>query len=63
MTVLEKEVKKLRDEVRGLRSLVMELVDPDAGLELTDSVKKRIRTARKSNELLSANNVLQELGA
>lgn len=63
MTVLEKEVKELRDEVRGLRSLVMELVDPDAGLELTDSVKKRIRTARKSNELLSANNVLQELGA
>ena len=63
MTVLEKEVKELRNEVRGLRSLIMELVDPDAGLELTDAVKKRIRAARKSNDLLSANDVLQELGA
>lgn len=63
MTVLEKEVKELRDEVRGLRSLVMELVDPDAGLELTEVVKKRIRSARKSADLLSADDVLQELGA
>ena len=61
MTVLEKEVKELREEVRGLRSLVMELVDPDAGLELTDSVKKRIRAARKSDSFLSADSVLQEL--
>lgn len=63
MTVLEKEVKELRDEVHGLRSLIMELVDPDAGLKLTDAVKKRIRTARKSDKLLSADDVLQELGA
>lgn len=63
MTVLKKEVKELRDEVRGLRSLIMELVDPDAGLELTDAVKKRIRKARKSEDFLSANDVLQELGA
>jgi len=63
LTVLEKEVKDLKNEVRGLRSLVMELVDPDAGLELTDAVKKRIRTARRSDDLLSADNVLQELGA
>lgn len=63
MTVLEKEIKDIRDEVRGLRSLIMELVDPDAGLELKDSVKKRIRTARKSDALLSADDVLHELGA
>ena len=63
MTVLEKEVKELKNEVRGLRSLVMELVDPDAGLELTDAVKKRISAARKSNDFLSTDNVLQELGA
>jgi len=63
MTVLEKEVKDLKNEVRGLRSLVMELVDPDTGLELTDAVKKRIRTARKSDDLLSTDDVLQELSA
>ncbi len=63
MTVLEKEMKDIRDEVRGLRSLIMELVDPDAGLELTDAVKNRIRAARKSDEVLSAEDVLHELGA
>jgi hypothetical protein len=63
MTMLEKEVKELRNEIRGLRSIIMELVDPDAGLELTDAVKKRIRTARKSDDFLSANDVLKELGA
>ena len=63
MTVLEKEMKAIRDEVRGLRSLIMELVDPDAGLELTDAVKKRIRAARKSDAVLSADEVLHELGA
>ncbi|MCK4564761.1 MAG: hypothetical protein KAU94_08815 [Verrucomicrobia bacterium] len=63
MTVLEKEMKEIRDEVRGLRSLIMELVDPDAGLELTDAVKKRIRAARKSDAVLSADDVLHELGA
>jgi hypothetical protein len=63
MTALEKEMKDIRDEVRGLRSLIMELVDPDAGLELSDAVKKRIRAARKSNAILSADEVLQELGA
>jgi hypothetical protein len=61
--MLEKEVKELRNEIRGLRSIIMELVDPDAGLELTDAVKKRIRTARKSDDFLSANDVLKELGA
>lgn len=63
MTALEKEMKDIREEVRGLRSLIMELVDPDAGLELTDAVKKRIREARKSDALLSADDVLHELGA
>lgn len=63
MTVLEKEMKGIRDEVRGLRSLIMELVDPDAGLELTDAVKKRIRAVRKGDVLLSADDVLHELGA
>lgn len=63
MTVLEKEMKEIRDEVRGLRSLIMELVDPDAGLELTDAVQKRIRVARKSDAVLSADDVLHELGA
>ena len=63
MSVLEKEIKEMRDEVRGLRSLIMELVDPDAGLELTDAVKKRIRAARKSDAVLSADDVLHELGA
>lgn len=63
MTVLEKEVKELRDEVRGLRSLIMELVDPDAGLELKESVKKRIRAARKSEDFISADDVLKELNA
>jgi hypothetical protein len=61
--MLEKEVKELRNEIRGLRSIIMELVDPDAGLELTDAVKKRIRTARKSDDFLSANDVLKELEA
>ncbi len=63
MTVLEKEVKDLRNEVRGLRSLLMELVDPDAGLELTAEVKKRIRTARKNADFLSTEDVLQQLRA
>ena len=63
MTVLEKEMKEIRDEVRGLRSLIMELVDPDAGLEQTDAVKKRIRAARKSDAVLSVDDVLHELGA
>ncbi len=63
MTVLEKEMKEMRDEVRGLRSLIMELVDPDAGLELADAVKKRIRVARKSDTVLSVDEVLHELGA
>ena len=63
VTVLEKEMKEIRDEVRGLRSLIMELVDPDAGLELSDAVKKRIRSARKSDAVLSADDVLYELGA
>ena len=63
MTTMEKEMRELRNEVRGLRSLVMGLVDPDAGLELTDFVKKRIRTARKSDDFLSGDQVLQELGA
>ena len=63
VTVLEKEMKEIRDEVRGLRSLIMELVDPDAGLELSDAVKKRIRSARKSDAVLSADDVLHELGA
>ena len=63
MTVLEKEMREMRDEVRGLRSLIMELVDPDAGLELSDAVKKRIRSARKSDAVLSADDVLHELGA
>ena len=56
-------MKDIRDEVRGLRSLIMELVDPDAGLELTDAVKNRIRAARISDEVLSAEDVLHELGA
>jgi len=63
MTVLEKEMKEIRDEVRRLRSLIMEMVDPDAGLDLTDAVKKRIRAARKSEAVLSAEKVLHELGA
>jgi hypothetical protein len=63
MTVLEKEVKDLRNEVRGLRSLIMELIDPDAGLDLSATVKKRIRAARKSNHFLSAEEVLRELDA
>ena len=63
MTVLEKEMKEMREEVRGLRLLIMELLDPDAGLELTDTVKKRIRAARKSNVVLSADEVLHELDA
>ena len=63
VTVLEKEMKEIWDEVRGLRSLIMELVDPDAGLELSDAIKKRIRSARKSDAVLSADDILQELGA
>jgi len=63
MTVLEKEMKEMRDEVRGLRSLIMELVDPDAGLDLTGAVKKWIRTARTSDKVFSADEVLRELGA
>ena len=63
MTVLEKEVKEMREEVRGLRSLIMALVDSDAGLELTDAAKERIRAARKSDAVFSVDEVLHELGA
>ena len=63
MTLLEKEVKEMREEVRGLRSLIMALVDPDAGLELTDAAKERILAARKSDTVFSVDEVLHELGA
>ncbi len=63
MTVVEKEIKELRNEIRGLRSLLMEIVDPDAGLELTDTIKKRILTARNSTVFLSTQEVLQQLEA
>jgi len=40
-----------------------ERLDSDTGLELTDAVKKQIRAARKSDDFLSADDVLQELNA
>ena len=50
-----------RIERQTLEHGLSELVVPDAGLELTDAVKKRIRAARKSDAVLSAGNVLREL--
>ncbi len=63
MTAVENEMKQLQNEVRGLRRLLLERDDPDAGRELTDTIKKRILTARNSTVFLSAQDILQQLEA
>lgn len=58
---IEEEISDLKKEVHGMRSLLMELLDPDFGMELTENIKKRIRKARKDGQYLSDRNVLCEL--
>jgi|GEM_PF-3431177 len=58
---MQKEMKNLRQEMHGIRSLLMELVDPDFGLELADTIKERIRRARKSGQFLSLQEAVHEL--
>ena len=59
--VLEKEVRSLRREVRGMKSMLMELLGPDFGLELAEPVKARIRKSRKSGQFVSLESAMAEL--
>lgn len=59
--VLEKEVRSLKREVQGLKSLLLELLDPDFGKELAEPVKARIRKSRKSGQFVSLESALSEL--
>ena len=58
---LEREVRSLRQDVHGIRSLLMEIVDPDSGLELREPIKTRIRRARKAGQYVSLEAALDEL--
>jgi hypothetical protein len=58
---LEREVRNIQQEVHGIRSLLMELVDPDFGMELREPVKARIRRARKAGQYVSLESALGEL--
>ena len=58
---LERQFEGLRKEMQGIRALLMEVVDPDAGLELNDSIKGRIRRGRKSADFLTLDQTLDEL--
>ena len=58
---LERQFDGLRKEMRGIRALLMEMVDPDAGLELSDSIKGRIRRGRRSTDFLTLDQTVNEL--
>ncbi|MEI8243292.1 MAG: hypothetical protein WCI17_08505 [bacterium] len=58
---LEREVRSIQQEVHGIRSLLMEIVDPDFGLELREPVKARIRRARKDGQYVSLESAIEEL--
>jgi hypothetical protein len=58
---LEREVRTLRKEVEGMRSLLMEALDPDFGLELAEPIRTRIRRARKAGQFVALEQVVREL--
>ena len=58
---LENEVRTLRQEVHGIRSLLMEIVDPDFGRELREPIKARIRRARRAGQYVTLETALDEL--
>jgi hypothetical protein len=58
---LEREVRTLRKEVEGIRSLLMEAFDPDFGLELAEPMKARIRRARKMGQFVTLQQAVREL--
>lgn len=58
---IEEEISDLKKEVHGIRSLLMELLDPDFGMQLTDNIVRRIKKARKDGRYLNDLDVLCEL--
>ena len=60
-TCLETEVSDLKQEVFGLRSLLMELLDPDYGLKLRPEVKQRIQKARTKGVFIKEQDILKAL--
>jgi len=58
---LEREVRSIQQEVHGIRSLLMELVDPDFGLELREPIKARIRRAREGGQYVNLESATAEL--
>lgn len=60
-TSLEMEVSEIKQEVFGLRSLLMELLDPDYGLELDSGIKQRIQKARVKGVFIKEEDVLKAL--
>jgi hypothetical protein len=62
-TCLETEVSEIKQEVFGLRSLLMELLDPDYGLELSLAIKQRIRNARAKGVFIKEQDILKALKA
>ena len=60
-TCLETEVSDLKQEVFGLRSLLMELLDPDYGLELSPEMKQRIQKARAKSVFIKEADILKAL--
>ena len=58
---IEEEISDLKKEVHGIRSLLMELLDPDFGMQLTDNIERRIKKARKDGRYLNDLDVLCEL--
>jgi len=58
---LEAEVSDLKQEVFGLRSMLMELLDPDYGLELRPEIKRRIQKARSKGVFIGEDDILKAL--
>jgi len=60
-TCLKTEVSDLKQEVFGLRSLLMELLDPDYGLKLMPEMKQRIQKARTKGVFIKEQDILKAL--
>jgi len=60
-TCLETEISALKHEVFGLRSLLMELLDPDYGLKLQPGIRRRMQKARSKGIFLGEQDVLRSL--
>lgn len=61
-TCLKTEVSDLKQEVFGLRSLLMELLDPDYGLELRPEMKQRIQKARAKGVFIKEQDIFNFFG-